>query len=428
MSNRLSIRSGQTGPLTRLGLGCIALAMAATAWPDPLTLAEAESIAVVTDPSIQAFEARASAMEELAVAAEQLPDPRLRMGAMGLPVDTFDIDQEPMTQLQIGIQQQFPAGKTRQYRGEQMRKRAGRFTADSEARTLAAVRDVREAYVGVMLKQRQQTILEESREIFRDLADIIGDYYATGRAQQQDVLRAALELSRVEERLNKITQQEEQTRARLEELIGPPAYRDLAPDWPALAEPRAAEGIIAGLAMHPRVVTLSREIEAAQSGEKIAQQQYKPSFAVDLVYGGRSAHRPDGSTLPDLVSVMLSMSVPLFTARRQDRVVAARVAETSAATFMRDDLLRQMRSQVELNAAALERQRERLELYTATLLPQAEFNAAASFEAYQQTVGDLTKLMRARITEYELRLDQANLIADELVSRARLLYLEGEGS
>ena len=51
-----------------------------------------------------------------------------------------------------------------------------------------------------------------------------------------------------------------------------------------------------------------------------------------------------------------------------------------------------------------------------------------SFEAYQDAVDDLTTLMRARIGEYELKLDHANLRADEIMTRARLLYLQGEAS
>ena len=56
------------------------------------------------------------------------------------------------------------------------------------------------------------------------------------------------------------------------------------------------------------------------------------------------------------------------------------------------------------------------------------FNAEAAFEAYQDAVGDLTTLMRARIGEYELKLSHAALCADEIITRARLLYFQGNAS
>ena len=38
----------------------------------------------------------------------QLPDPKLKIGVMNLPLDSFERDQEAMTQLQLGLQQAFP--------------------------------------------------------------------------------------------------------------------------------------------------------------------------------------------------------------------------------------------------------------------------------------------------------------------------------
>jgi len=120
------------------------------------------------------------------------------------------------------------------------------------------------------------------------------------------------------------------------------------------------------------------------------------------------------------------MDIPLFTKNRQDRVLASSVADTSATQFARDDIYRAMKARVEENSATLLHERERLGLYEELLLPQAAFNAEAAFEAYQDAVDDLTTLMRARIGEYELKLSHAALRADEIITRARLLYLQGE--
>ena len=85
-----------------------------------------------------------------------------------------------------------------------------------------------------------------------------------------------------------------------------------------------------------------------------------------------------------------------------------------------------MKARVKERSATLAREKERLELFEDSLLPQAAFNAEAAFEGYQGAVGDLTTLMRARISEYELKLGHAALRADEIITRARLLYLQGE--
>ena len=78
-----------------------------------LTVEEAVRIALRDDPTLQAMGARSQSMSELSVAAESLPDPKLKLGFANLPVDSFNLGQEPMTQAVIGIRQQFPRGQTR---------------------------------------------------------------------------------------------------------------------------------------------------------------------------------------------------------------------------------------------------------------------------------------------------------------------------
>jgi outer membrane protein TolC len=123
---------------------------------------------------------------------------------------------------------------------------------------------------------------------------------------------------------------------------------------------------------------------------------------------------------------MLTMDLPLFHENRQDRYKAAAVSQSSAARFSRDDTYRRMSSEAGLHAVTLKRQMERKNLFEESLLPDAEFNAEAAFSAYQAALDSLTTLMRARITEYELQLEYAGLLAEVLKTQARLRYFEGE--
>jgi outer membrane protein TolC len=173
---------------------------------------------------------------------------------------------------------------------------------------------------------------------------------------------------------------------------------------------------------------LGSEIEFAQTGEELARQRYKPGFTLDLNYGARGGNNLDGSSRPDFLSVMVTMDVPLFTANRQDRLVAARVAETESASYARDNTWRQMNSEIDYHTVSLERLSERIELYQEALLPQAEFYAEAALEAYQDATGDLTSLILAQVAEYELRMDYARLQAERLKTLASLSYLSGEAS
>ena len=81
--------------------------------PVPLTLIEAEDLALEQEPGQAALRARADALEEQSVAAGELPDPKLRMGLANYPLESGGFSTEGMTQAQLGIRQSFPPGRTR---------------------------------------------------------------------------------------------------------------------------------------------------------------------------------------------------------------------------------------------------------------------------------------------------------------------------
>jgi len=391
-----------------------------------LSLEVVEELALVSDPGVQSIESNRLALEEMSVAAEQLPDPLLKMGLVSLPTDTFNLGQEPMTQVQVGLVQKFPRGKSRSLRSEQIGLRSQGLTEMARDQELRILLAVREQFLEVAKQRHLARINAEAITAFTDVADITEDYYATGRVQQQDVLQAAVELAKVEDRATRINQDEEQARARLAMWIGDAAYGDLNEKWPQFDYHSSPDAIKNRLQDHPRIQTLQKNVFAAETGVELAKQKYKPEFALDVTYGGRAGTNPDGSSRTDLLTLMVVMDVPLFHKNRQDRVVASQIAESSAALYSRDDILRRMRSEVDFHAATHERQQERIELFENTLLPEAAFSSEASFGAYQSSIEDLTTLLRTRITEFDLRLEHTRIQAEALKTQARLLYLEGE--
>jgi len=393
-----------------------------------LSLEVVEELALAADPGVQSVKAHRLALEEMSVAAEQLPDPFLKMGLVSLPTDTFNLGQEAMTQVQLGVVQKFPRGKSRSLRSEQIGLQSQGLDETARDQELRILLAVREQFLEVTKQQHLARINADAITAFSDVADITEDYYATGRVQQQDVLQAVVELAKVEDRAARISQDEEQARARLARWIGTAAYRDLEDTWPRFNDSPPADEIKDDLQSHPRILALARKVSAAETGVELAKQKYKPEFALDLTYGGRGGTNPDGSSRSDLLTFMVVMDVPLFHKNRQDRVVAAQVAESSAAIYSRDDLFRRMRSEVDFHVAARRRQQERIMLFENTLLPEAAFSSEASFGAYQSSIEDLTTLLRTRITEFDLQLEHARLQAEVLKTEARLMYLEGEQS
>ncbi|NOX42303.1 MAG: hypothetical protein GXP19_00995, partial [Gammaproteobacteria bacterium] len=75
---------------------------------DVLELQDAIDVVITQNPGLAAIQARADALAAVPSQKSSLPDPMLMFNAMNLPVDSFDLQQEAMTQLQVGVSQMLP--------------------------------------------------------------------------------------------------------------------------------------------------------------------------------------------------------------------------------------------------------------------------------------------------------------------------------
>lgn len=75
-----------------------------------LTLEAAIAQAIASDPWLNGSRYREDALTSESISASTLPDPKVSLMAANFPTDSFDINQEPMTQLTVGVSQMFPRG------------------------------------------------------------------------------------------------------------------------------------------------------------------------------------------------------------------------------------------------------------------------------------------------------------------------------
>ena len=127
-----------------------------------------------------------------------------------------------------------------------------------------------------------------------------------------------------------------------------------------------------------------------------------------------------------MLAAMVSVELPLFTASRQDRRLAASIQQAGARQLTRDDRLRELKQQLGSDYADWQRLGERAALYETRLLKEAAANVQASLKAYQSGVTEFTTLMRARISDLDARLDELRIRVDRAIAHASLLYLAGD--
>ncbi len=389
----------------------------------PLTLSDAEHIALRDDPEVGASLARAEALRADAVADAQLPDPKLRTGLYNLPLDDLDIRRVPTTQLRVGIQQAFPRGDTLKFKSLRTESRALLESVRARQQRGAILRDVRKTFLDVYFQVEAARIIRSNRRLFKSLTEITRVQYASGGSSQQDVLRAELELSRLDDRLIQVKTREDLARAELSRWIGPAAWRSLPKALPELPSAPDEDDVLEHLEKHPEIGMRSAIIETHRQSIAIAKQQYRPGWTVGAEYRMRFGDNPDGSGRSDMAALMLTVDLPLFRKNRQDKRVLASQKQADAAFFDRDNTYRKLRERVASVTANLKRLNDRIRRYDSRLSREARANARAALDAYQNGTLEFTGLMRARITELEIRLQALKLRVDRLKNQAGLLYL-----
>ncbi len=387
-----------------------------------LTLEEAVSLATdAGDPSVATFDARAEALSSEAVADAQLPDPMVSAQVVNVPTDSFDLDQEPMTQaLRVGLRQEFPAGQTRSIRAGQRNAQADAERARSREALRRIELETRQAWLETAWHLRAADILAQSRDRIEQQIESLQSRYATGGLNAQSLLRSELELSLLDDRIAEHRRMAEQARAALARFIGSAAYRPVADRLPEF-EIRSTnlETLEKALVNHPEIEARQSMVEAADRGIELAQQAYKPKFAVEAGYGLRSERT-------DLASIGVSISLPLFTGQRQDQRHQAAVQRSRSAQFERDARLRDLRRQLDEALTDWRRYQERLALYERVVDERAEQTVEASITTYANGQTDFAELIRSQLAALDVQIKQAELAARAGKAWARITYLVGE--
>jgi len=392
-----------------------------------LSLVEAERKALEIDPVMAKFQAQSDAFSARAVAEGQLPDPELSLGLAEVPLDNFDFGEHEDTEVRLGLTQSFPAGRTLRFRTERMDAMAGAERARVQNQGLLVLQGVRSAYVELYFLQEARRILDLNRDLFREMAEITERQYAEGRDNQHDVIRAQLELSLIEDRIEETDGVINVARAELAKWVGGGnAARPLDTGEPLLPPLPAIDEIVAHLPHHPLLKVEDAGIEAAQKSVAIAEEQYKPQWMLDFMLSENTGSRFDQRTGPDFAGVFLKMSLPIFTGKRQDKQLVASQQEAIAARHDRADNLRELTRQAEAEYASFEKLERRLDLYRQRATVEALQTQEATFNAYQNDLADFETLVRARSLSLQTELEMLRIRADRLKSHAGLLYLAGE--
>ena len=391
----------------------------------PLTMQEAEELALQDEPGQNSYLSRAEGMREEAVAGGQLPDPTMRVGLANFPIESGGFSTEGMTQAQLGFRQVFPGGDTRELTTQKFQSLAEEMTHKADGRGRDVLTSVRIAWLEAHYWREAHDVTQDSRSFFDDLVTITRSLYSVGRKNQQDVLRAELELSRLDDRIVVMSEQQSRARAALSQWVGSESDRPVAEDLPEWTTLPALETLLANLQEHPALMAADANVGARLVGVDLAREQYKPDWALDLGYGYREGTLSNGDPRSDFVSLSVTFDLPFFRSNRQDRSLRAALSERRAADQSREELKRRLAAQLESEFVRWRDLGRRLSLYERKILSISADNATAALAAYQSDTGDFADVMRGSVDDLNTRLDYIRLEVERAQSFALLANLGG---
>jgi outer membrane protein TolC len=387
----------------------------------PLTFEETLRLAAGQSRQLAAQDAAVSAAREMSVSAGQLPDPVLRFGMDNLPVngpDRFSTTADFMTMRRIGVMQELTREEKRRLKSERSEHEAKRELANRRNVLANMQRDVALAWLDRYYVEQMRTVLGTLAEETRASIEAAEAAYRGGRGTRSDVLATRTMLVILDDRRATLERQLRAAKIALARWIGAEAERALQGPPPDTGAMRLdLVQLDDDLRHHPVLAALAQQLALAETDARLAQAAKQPDWSVELAYQQR------GPAFSNMVSIGVSIPLPIAPAQRQDRDVAAKLAMAEQARAQFDDTLRMHTAEVRAMIADWETGRDRLRRIEMELAPLAAQRSEAALAAYRGNAGTLAAVLEARRNESDTRLQALQLAGDTARVWAQLNFL-----
>ncbi len=386
-----------------------------------LTFDDALSLAQQHAPSLRAEASRLQAARSEAVAAGELPDPKLLLGLQNLPIEgaeRWSLDEDGMTMRMVGLMQEVPNRDKRKARSDVAQASVERAAASREVETLRVRLATAQAWIATHAVERKIRLFDQLFEENRLLAEAIRARIAGGRGQLTDSVAAKQQAALLADRQDELEQQRRQARAALVRWVGSDGNQPLLGEPPRWAI--APEQLAQRVGQHPQLTAYAPLTQVAQARirEATAEKQVDWSWEVSYLKRGRE--------YGDMVNLQFSFDLPVFQRSRQNPRIAARYAELEQLEAEREAMTREFVEQLDVELAELDRLQRALERNAEVLLPLGEEKVELAMAGYRAGTSELEAVLTARNELIETRLEHIDLQGLVAIAAARLHLAYGE--
>jgi len=394
----------------------------------PESLAPLMIEALENNQSLKSLKYQIDALTQQIPAAGALPDPRLGIGFLNMPADTFRFDQEPMTQKQIFIAQKIPWAGKRTLKSEDAKWSAKQKEMMLDARRLTLSKNIAEAYYELGFVSKNQEINDRMIELVARMLNAAETRYATAKGLQQDIFQAQVELSKRYNEQITLKTKHRTIEDRIHAMLNRKSYQPVVfkNDLPEPDIKLSLPNLKSAVFLHnPELKIRDYKTKQAKTRVNLAEKDFWPDFDIMAAYGQRDESR-NGQDWADFFSTTISMNLPVWQNHKQDKNLAAATAMSHSAEQSYENLKESIGHQLDGLATEMINLQDNYNLFRRALLPQAENWARSALDAYEvgETEFDTMINARLRLLMFELQAERYRL--DIFKKRAQLEALIGQ--
>jgi outer membrane protein TolC len=310
------------------------------------------------------------------------PDPTITAGYMSgfLRPPFFPSSSTPNAFRQFGVSQELPYPGKLSLRTNVAKTEADAARWNVEDVRLRLIADLKMAYVEYVLVDHSLAIVERSRTTLDQFRQITEARYSVGKASQQDVFNAQLQLSILIERRAGLARQKTSLQAAINRLVYRPSDTPIAVEDRIDVQPITDSVDALQARANDRYPALKRDQEGINREKQLlalAKRERLPDFAVNV-----TTQKFVGD-MPWMYGVDVMVKVPIFWQRKQQPLIAQAAALLDVASRMRENTQSDAAARVAQNFAGITSSLHLMTLYSDSVLPQARLALESSLSAYQ---------------------------------------------
>jgi outer membrane protein, heavy metal efflux system len=342
------------------------------------------------NPDIRAMAYSYQAAAHTAKAAGALPDTQVMVQQLnvGSPRPFAGYTNSDFAYIGLGASQEFPWPGKRKLRREAASLQAQAIHAQSEGVSWTVVEQLKIAYYRLAYLQQTFTILLRDDTLLSELEQIAESRYRVGKGNQQEVLKAQLQHTRILQEINMHHREVAEQQAQLKRLLGrtqdspdivtePLRERALPPDASELLR-QAGE-------RNPQVAARKAVADRADKMIELSRKEFRPDFGVEYMYQNTDRK------FRDYYLATFTVTLPNRSRRRAELAQAMEEQKAAGAALDAETQRRTAEVQEQYEIAKLSS--EQLKIYREGLLPQAEATLRSAMAAYESNRQDFETLL-----------------------------------